>query len=112
MKRGNAMLSRREENILLAVWKLDEEAYAIPILKYLAEVTGESVSIGGIYVPLDRLIRKGLLTSWQSEPLPERGGMSRRYYKLTKKGREELVEARKVNDRLWDGLQDLSLEAE
>ena len=67
-------------------------------------VTGENISIGSTYVPLDRLVRKGLLETWQSDPLPERGGMSRRYYKITKEGVAALKQARQVQDTLWDGL--------
>ena len=105
-----ANLSKQEEHILLAVWRLGEEAYAIPIRKYLKKVTGENVSIGGIYVPLDRLVRKGCLEAYQSEPKPERGGMSRRYYRLTPDGVKALKDARQVHDALWKGLKDLSLE--
>ena len=106
-----AKLSKQEEHILLAVCRLGEEAYAIPIRKYLKNVTGEDISIGGIYVPLDRLVRKGYLESFQSEPRPERGGMSRRYYNLTHEGYKALKQARKVHDALWKGLKDFSLEA-
>ena len=104
-------LSKQEENILLAVWRLQDEAYAIPVRQYLQEVTGQKISIGGIYVPLDRLVRKGYLEPYQSEPLPERGGMSRRYFRLTPKGLEALQEARRVHDRLWKGLPKLSVRA-
>ena len=70
-------LSKQEELILLAVWRLQNEAYGIPIRKYLKEVTGKKISIGGIYVPLDRLVRKGFLESHQGTPTPQRGGMSK-----------------------------------
>ena len=101
-------LPKLEEQILLAVWKLGDGAYAIPIREYLIGVTGENISIGSTYVPLDRLVRKGLLETWQSDPLPERGGMSRRYYKITKEGVTWLKQARQVQDTLWDGLPKLS----
>ena len=102
-------LSKQEEQILLAVWKLGEEAYGVPIRNYLKQITNKNISIGGIYVPLDRLVRKGYLESFQSDPKPERGGMSRRYYKLTSEGVEILKEAKKVHETLWEGLSDLSL---
>jgi len=106
-----AVLSKQEEHILLAIWRLGEEAYGVPIRKYLKEVTGQNVSIGGIYVPLDRLVRKGFLEAYQSDPKPERGGMSRRYYRLTGEGITTLEEARRVHERLWKGLSRLSLDA-
>lgn len=102
-----ADLSKQEEHILLAAWKLKENAYGIPIRKYLKEVTGGKISIGGIYVPLDRLVRKGYLVSYQGDPLPERGGMSRRYYKLTTAGIEALEKARAIHQKLWEGLEDM-----
>lgn len=104
------MLSKQEEQILLAVWKLSEEAYGVPIRLYLKEITGQNISIGGIYVPLDRLVRKGFLQSFQSDPRPERGGMSRCYYKLTTEGVKVLKKSRKVYDKLWDGLSKISLD--
>lgn len=97
-------LSKQEEEILLTVWRLGEKAYAIPVRNYLTEITGQNISIGGIYIPLDRLVRKGFLETYQSDPIPERGGMSRRYYRLTSKGWEVLVEARRIQDALWEGL--------
>ena len=102
-------LSKQEEQILLAVWKLDEEAYGVPIRNYLKQITSKNISIGGIYVPLDRLVRKGYLESFQSDPKPERGGMSRRYYKLTPEGVEILRESKKVHETLWEDLPELSL---
>ena len=105
-----ATLSKQEEQILLAIWRLGENAYAIPIRKFLKEVTSQNISIGGIYVPLDRLVRKGYLSVYQSDPRPERGGMSRRYYSLTKDGADALKEAKRVHEELWKNLQNLSFE--
>lgn len=102
-----AKLSKQEEQILLAVWKLGKEAYAIPIRSYLKDITGENISIGGIYVPLDRLVRKGYLDFYQSDPKPERGGMSRRYYKLTWRGFKVLEESRRIYEKLWLSLPKL-----
>jgi len=101
-------LSKQEEQILLAIWKLDDEAYGVPIRNYLKEITNKNISIGGIYVPLDRLVRKGYLESFQSDPKPERGGMSRRYYKLTSEGVKILKEAKKVHETLWEDLPKMS----
>ena len=97
-------LSKQEELILLAVWRLQDEAYGVKIRKYLIKVTGSDISIGGIYVPLDRLVRKEFLQAYQGEPTPERGGMSKRYYKLTSEGVEALQESKRVHDTLWEGL--------
>ncbi len=97
-------ISKTEELILLTVWRLQDDAYGVTIRKYLQEVTGKKISIGGIYVPLDRLVRKGYLKSFQSDPTAERGGMSKRMYKLTESGLETLNESKKVHDTLWSDL--------
>ena len=68
-----ANLSKQEEQILLAVYRLGEEAYAIPVRKYLKDVTGENISIGGIYVPLDRLVRRVTWKAFRASPGPNAG---------------------------------------
>ncbi len=100
-------LSKTEELILLAVWKLQENAYGITIRKHLKDTAGQDISIGGIYVPLDRLVRKGYLQAVQGKPTSERGGMSKRFYKLTEEGCSVLSKSKKVLDTMWDDLPDI-----
>src|SRR4029450_12085264 len=63
-----------------------------------------TVAQAAVYVTLRRLEQKGLLTSWMSDSIPERGGKSRRCVKITGAGLESLRESRKVLDRMWKGL--------
>ena len=62
----------------------------------------KAVSIGAVYVTLDRLEEKGLVSSWLSEPTPERGGRSKRCYRLEPAGRRALEEAAVTAKRIWD----------
>lgn len=101
-------LSRPEELLLLTIWKMPEEAYGVTIRKYISEVTGKYWSIGSIYVPLDRLELKGYVTSYMANPTPERGGKSKRYYKLTEDGMEQLKDIQKVYMAFWDNIPDLT----
>ena len=101
------MLSRSEEMILLAVWKLKEEAYCVPIQDYLKEATGKTWSFSSIYNPLDRLEKSGLLDSRTTDPIKERGGRSKRVYRLTRLGREALREMRTIQDFLWEAAPEL-----
>ena len=101
------ILSKTEEMILLSVCKLAADAYGVTIRRHISQVTGKNFSIGGIYVPLDRLVRKGYLESWQGDPTPERGGMSKRYFKLTRAGQKALTEANEIHEKLWQGISDL-----
>jgi len=104
------IFSKTEEMILLAVWKLHDSAYGVTIRKYLIEMTAKNLSIGGIYVPLDRLVRKGHLDTFQGEPTPERGGMSKRYFRLTREGQKALSQAKEIHEKMWTGLPDLGFE--
>ncbi|MFZ5517868.1 MAG: PadR family transcriptional regulator [Candidatus Zhuqueibacterota bacterium] len=103
-------LSRPEELVLLAIWKIKDEPYGVRIRQHISELTGKYWSIGSIYVPLDRLEYKGFVTSYLADPTAERGGKSKRYYKLTDKGLEELRAIQKIYETFWDDLPDLSQE--
>ena len=94
-------LTRMEEILLLTIHQLGTEAYGVAIKNKVEELLGKSVSVGAIYVPLDRLAKRGLLKTWQGDPAPERGGRRKKYYKLTREGLTILRETRALNDLLW-----------
>jgi PadR family transcriptional regulator PadR len=95
------LLTRTEELILLAVWKLKEKAYCIPIRERLSDISEENWSLGSIYMPLDRLIKKGYLDSYLSDATPDRGGRRKRIYELTEKGMKALIHVRQVQAKMW-----------
>jgi PadR family transcriptional regulator, regulatory protein PadR len=96
-------LSRPEEFILFAIWRLGELAYCVEIRRELRAVTRKNWSFGAIYVPLGRLEKRGLIKSRLASPTPMRGGRSKRYYALTKYGLKALAEARLVHESMWSG---------
>jgi len=98
------MLSRSDELILLAVWKLQDEAYGASVLEYLQRRTHHNWSIAGVYAPLKRLNRSGLLRSHTGAPTSERGGRRKRMYTLTGKGVAALQASRREYDAMWQGL--------
>ncbi len=98
------ILSRSEELVLLSVWRLQKEAYGVTIRKHIIESTKTDWSIGAIYVPLDRLTKWDYLETIQGEPTAERGGRSKRYYKLTKDGLKALAHLKQVQESMWAGL--------
>jgi len=101
------ILPRAEELVLLAVWHLQDDAYGVAVRKHIIRVTGEDWSVGAIYVPLDRLAERGYLKTIRGDPTPERGGRSKRYYKVTKTGLEALRKTRRVQDVMWSKLPEL-----
>lgn len=94
-------LTRQEEQILMAVLDLEDKAYLVPIRKKIKEFTGKAYSLGTIYVPLNRLEKKGYLESFLGEPTSVRGGKAVKYYRLTKKGLEALEKIRILHNRIW-----------
>jgi len=98
-------LGEFEQLVLLAIMRLDDDAYAVPIREELARRARREVARGALYTALERLETKGLLRSRMSGPLPERGGRSRRYFKLTASGLAALRDARAALVGLWQGLE-------
>ncbi|MCK5146156.1 PadR family transcriptional regulator [bacterium] len=103
------ILSRAEELVLLAVWKLGDGAYGVTIRKLIIERTQQEWSIGAIYVPLDRLTQWGFLDAIDGAPTAERGGRRKRYFRLTAQGIAALERLKKVQDDMWSDLPDLAL---
>jgi DNA-binding PadR family transcriptional regulator len=97
-------LSRKEELLLLAIWKLQEKAYGVEIRKHVSKVTDKYWSIGAIYDVLDRLTRKKFVSTQTSEPIKARGGKSRRYYQVTKQGFQALQEIKSLQEKTWADL--------
>lgn len=101
-------ISRSEEYILLAVIRLCDEAYGVAIRNQLKQVTGETWAFGAVHVMLTRLEKKGLLESSLADPTPQRGGRSKRIYKMTTLGLKTLEQIKEVQDRVWSGLSEFS----
>lgn len=102
-----APLGEFEQMVLLAVLCASqdgEDAYGVNIHTELEARTGRRVSRGAVYMTLDRLEKKGLLSSYLTDPTPERGGRSKRGYRVTKPARAALHESRRALIRLWEGL--------
>ncbi len=95
------LITRSEELVLLAVWKLKDNAYCVPIRELLDNMTGKRWSFGSIFDPLDRLDKKGLLRSTLSEPLKTRGGRSKRIYRVTREGKMALAEMYRIQSAMW-----------
>lgn len=104
------MLTRMEELLLLAVWRLQDDAYGLSIRRQVSAWMGKKVSVGAVYVPLDRMAKRGLLTTWESEPTAERGGRRKRFFKLTRKGVAALNTVKRLHDAAWGGAHGLLLD--
>jgi PadR family transcriptional regulator PadR len=100
-------LGEFEQIVLIAVLRLGDQAYAIPVREEIEARTGRTVARGALYTALDRLESKRCLRSRMSDPLPERGGRSRRYYSVTPAGVAAIRASRESLLKLWQGLDGL-----
>jgi len=101
------VLGGLELQVLLALIRLGDEAYGVPIAATLAQFTGREVAVGSIYLTLDRLARKGLISSRRGEPTAVRGGRAKTYFKITPLGIKQARQARATLVGLWQGLSEL-----
>lgn len=106
MKR-TGYLGELEQMILLAVLQLNGDAFGTNVLQELSERVGRKVSRGALYVTLDRLEEKGMLTSHLGNPTPRRGGKPKRYLTVTPAGLAALRRSRTAWMQLWEGLDSL-----
>jgi DNA-binding PadR family transcriptional regulator len=100
------ILSRADEILLLTIFRLGDDAYGVSIVKDVHERTGKKLKLGALWVSLDILSKKGLINKRMGDPTPKRGGRSKIYYLLTKKGLEALKTVGEFNRSLWDGIQE------
>jgi len=95
------LLSRSEEIILLAIWKLKDNAYGVTIREHISAATGHDWSFGAIYKPLKKLTQRNYVQKKMSEPAAERGGRSKYLYTLTSDGEAALKEIRRIQKAIW-----------
>jgi PadR family transcriptional regulator, regulatory protein PadR len=97
-------LGEFEHLVLLAVLRLGGEGYGMRVRREIERRTGREASAGAVYATLERLEEKGFVRSTVGDPIPERGGRARRTFQVTAAGTRALGEARRVIERMWEGL--------
>ena len=90
--------------VLLAVIKLGDEAYGVPIASEIEHSSGKRVAIGSLYLTLKRLEEKKLVSSSLGEPTATRGGRAKTYFKVTAKGLRAAAHAQRTLAALWHGV--------
>jgi len=103
-------LSRTEEMMLLAVWRLKDNAYGVTIAEMLTKTSEKKWVLGGVYVPLERLEKKGYVRSYLGKSTNKRGGRSKRLYRLTQAGLNALIQTKAQEKSIWANITISSLE--
>ena len=84
-------LGEFEEVVLLTVAVLYGKAYGVAILSEIEERLNREVSIGSLRTVLNRLEKKGCLSSEFGESTAMRGGKRKRFFTVTKYGQKALL---------------------
>lgn len=96
-----------EQLVLTAIVRCGRNAYSVSIHEAVGQLSApKTVALGAVYSTLDRLEDKGLISSWLSDPTPERGGRSKRCYRLERNGERALRESVLTSRRVCDALVD------
>jgi PadR family transcriptional regulator, regulatory protein PadR len=93
--------------VMLAVIRLDEGAYGVPISREIEHQTGRDVAFGTVYATLERLQAKGFVRSALGDATAERGGRAKRFFRVTATGMRTVRETKRSLVRLWQGLPEL-----
>ncbi len=95
-------ISKREEQILIAIWNLKEAAYLLAIKNHLSKIMETDWSVGAIHMPLMKLEKERLVDSYLGEATAKRGGRSKKIYRVSKLGLDTLKALKEEHDVLWD----------
>lgn len=104
---ARSQLGEFELIVLLALLRVGENAYGVPIARVIEEITGREAAVGSVYAALERLEQKGMVSSSLGDPTPERGGRAKRYFRVTRAGLQQVRKTRKALVALWRGLPQL-----
>ena len=95
-------LTLNETAVLLAILRLEKDAYGVAIREDVSQFIQKKISYGTLYSYLDQLFRKGFLEKSYGKPTPERGGRRKIFHRLTPKGQQALREAYEIQKTMID----------
>lgn len=102
---ASAHLGEFEHIVLLALLRLADRAYGVTVRREIQLRTRREVSLGAVYATLDRLESKNYVKSSLGDPTPERGGRSKRFFRMTPKGVAALNRTHTALQRMTEGLK-------
>ena len=106
MSPANKFLGEFEQMVVAAILRLGDEAFGVSIIDDIEAHTGREVRSGALSLTLDRMERKGLVTSSLGDPSESRGGRARRYIQVTPEGRALARESRDAMLNMWRDLDE------
>ena len=101
---GRDYLGEFEHMVVLALLRLEDRAYGVTVRQEIESRTKREVSIGAVYATLNRLETKGFVKSHCGDPTPERGGRSKRFFRVTAKGVSAVNRTQRALHSMTEGL--------
>ena len=93
--------------VMLAVLRVRDDAYGVPIAREIERRTERSVTLAAVYLALDRLTAHGLVSSRVGEPTPQRGGRAKKFFRVTPAGLAAVRRTQRAFTALWTGIPEL-----
>ena len=97
-------LGEFENIVLLALLRLDSNAYGAAIRQLLQSEISRDVALGALYSTLERMEKKGLVVSKLGEATAQRGGRPKRFFSVTAEGKSALIQTKQAIDTMWQGV--------
>ena len=101
---GRDYLGEFEHIVVLALLRLEDRAYGVTVRQEIEFRTKREVSIGAVYATLGRLEAKGYVKSHYGDPTPERGGRSKRFFRVTTRGVAAVNRTHRALQSMTEGL--------
>ena len=103
-------LGEFEEVVLLTVAILFGEAYGVSIRHEIEARLNRKVSVSALQTALRRMEKKGYLDSNFGESTAIRGGKRKRFFRVTRYGKEALEHSKDSRLRLWEAIPNMAFE--
>jgi DNA-binding PadR family transcriptional regulator len=103
-------LTKLEELVMMAIWRLEDDAYGVKIKNKVKEISGKEYFYNTLYTTFDQLTRKGYISKHFGEPSSVRGGKRKVFFHISKEGRDALEDAFKRHNRIWAGINEESFQ--
>ena len=103
-------LTKIEEILLLAIWRLKDNAYGVKIRQYVSQIIGKEFTYGNLYSALSQLAKKKYVKKTLGEPTKDRRGRQKIYYSVSALGMKALKAAREMNQKMWEDITDYAFD--
>ena len=101
-------LTKIEETVLIAIWRLGDEAYGVNIKNQIKKSTKRDYLYSTLYTTLEQLVRKNYISKRFGEPTAVRGGKRKIFFQLTDEGLVALKNAFEKQKSVWSGINEES----